>query len=49
MLATSITAFAYNSNGKLLYTAANDSLKVWNMYKKGMLVESVETNWKGVQ
>jgi WD40 repeat protein len=49
MVATPISAMAFDDDGKVLYTASNDSLKVWNMAKKGLLIESVESPWKGVQ
>lgn len=49
MIATPITAIGFSNDGKTLYTAANDVLKSWNMYKNGLLLESFETNWKGVQ
>ncbi len=32
-----------------MYTAANDTLKLWNMAKGGVLIETVESPWKGVQ
>ena len=44
-----ITSITFSDDGRILYTAANDLLKSWNMYKGGILVEQVETNWKGVQ
>ena len=49
LVSTPITSIAYNEDGKVLYTASNDSLKSWNMYKGGLLLESIETSWKGVQ
>ena len=38
MIATPITSIGYSDDGKILYTAANDVLKSWNMYKNGLLV-----------
>ena len=34
MVTTPITAITFDDDGKVLYTAANDSLKIWNMAKK---------------
>ena len=48
-MATAVTAIAFNDEGKMLYTAANDTLKIWNMAKGGFLLETVESPWKGVQ
>ena len=33
----------------MLYTAGNNFLKVWGMGRGGVLVESVEAEWRGVQ
>jgi hypothetical protein len=49
MIATPITGIGFSQDGKILYTAANDVLKSWNMNKNGLLVETFEANWKGVQ
>eukprot|EP00919_Chromeraceae_sp_WS-2016_P081804 GHVR01193213.1.p1 GENE.GHVR01193213.1~~GHVR01193213.1.p1 ORF type:complete len:160 (-),score=13.93 GHVR01193213.1:2568-3047(-) len=49
MVSTPITAIDFSDDGKLLYAASNDMLKVWNMRKNGQLVETIEANWKGVQ
>lgn len=38
MVATPITAIGFSEDGKTLYTAANDVLKSWNMYKNGLLL-----------
>lgn len=38
MVATPITAIGFSLDGKTLYTAANDMLKSWNMYKNGLLL-----------
>jgi hypothetical protein len=38
MVATPITAISFSLDGKTLYTAANDMLKSWNMYKNGLLL-----------
>jgi katanin p80 WD40 repeat-containing subunit B1 len=46
---TPITAIEFSDDGRILYTAANDSLKLWNMGKHGLLLDSVESPWKGVQ
>lgn len=44
-----ITAIEFSEDGRILYTAANDSLKLWNMGKHGLLLDSIESPWKGVQ
>ena len=49
LVSTPITSIAFSEDGKILYTAANDLLKCWNMYKGGILLDQVETSWKGVQ
>jgi hypothetical protein len=41
MVATAITAITFDDAGKILYTAANDTLKMWNMAKGGLLIEAV--------
>jgi WD40 repeat protein len=38
MVATPITAIAFDDKGNFLYTAANDTLKIWNMAKNGLLI-----------
>jgi hypothetical protein len=50
MVATPVTAIGFDDeDGKKLFTAANDVLKCWNMNKNAMLMETFDTNWKGVQ
>lgn len=49
MVATPVTALGFSDDGKTLFTAANDVLKSWNMYKNGLLVQTFDANWKGVQ
>jgi WD40 repeat protein len=49
MGANPITALEFSEDGRILYTAANDSLKMWNMGKHGLLLDTVESPWKGVQ
>jgi WD40 repeat protein len=41
MVAMPITAIAFDDEGKVLYTAANDTLKIWNMAKGGLLIETI--------
>lgn len=41
MMAVPVTAIAFDENGKFLYTAANDTFKVWNMAKGGLLIETI--------
>ncbi len=41
MVSTPITAITFNDKGTLFYTASNDTLKIWNMAKNGMLIEAV--------
>lgn len=49
MVATPVTSISFSEDGKTLYTAANDVLKSWNMYKNGLLLETFDASWKGVQ
>jgi len=49
MVATPITAICFSDDSKSLITAANDVLKSWNMHKNGLLLESFDVSWKGVQ
>jgi WD40 repeat protein len=49
MIATPVTGIGFSEDGKTLFTAANDVLKSWNMYKNGVLLETFEAGWKGVQ
>lgn len=49
MVAMPITSIVFDDEGKVLYTAANDTLKIWNMAKGGLLIETIESPWKGVQ
>lgn len=48
MVAMPITAITFDDEGKFLYTAGNDTLKVWNMAKGGLLIETIESPWKAV-
>ena len=41
MVSTPITAIAFNDDGKTLFTASNDVLKSWNMYKGGLLIDNI--------
>ena len=41
MMAVPVTSVAFDEEGKVLYTAANDTLKVWNMAKGGLLIETI--------
>lgn len=38
MVSTPVTAICFDDDGKFLYTAANDVLKIWNMAKGGILI-----------
>ena len=49
MIATPITSIGFNEDGRVLFTAANDVLKSWNMYKGGVLLETFDTAWRGIQ
>ena len=44
-----ITAIDFSTDGSFLCTAGNDILKIWNMNKNGLLLESIDSAWKGVQ
>lgn len=46
---SAINAIEFSEDGSLLFTACNDSLKVWKMGKDGMLVDTIDSSWKGVQ
>jgi hypothetical protein len=48
VVSTPITGLDFSEDGRYLYTAANDLLKIWNMGKNGMLVEQIEAGWRGV-
>ena len=49
LVAKPITTLGFSEDGKTLYTASDDILKSWNMYKNGVLIETFDTNWRGVQ
>lgn len=49
MVSMPITAITFDDEGKYLYTAGNDTLKIWNMAKGGLLIETIDSPWKGVQ
>lgn len=49
LVAMPITSIGFSEDGKTLYTAADNVLKSWNMYKNGMLLQTYDTNWKGIQ
>lgn len=44
-----ITAIDFNPDGSKICTAGNDILKIWNMNKNGILTETLDSAWKGVQ
>lgn len=44
-----MTAIDFNPDGTLLCTGGNDTLKIWDMDKNGLLVDTIDTAWKGVQ
>jgi WD40 repeat protein len=44
-----ITAIDFNLDGTLLCTAGNEILKIWDMRKNGLLIESIDSAWRGVQ
>lgn len=41
IVSTPITALDFSNDGRYLYTAANDLLKIWNMGKNGLLIEQI--------
>jgi len=49
MISTPVTGLCFSNDGKILYAAANDVLKAYSMFKNGLLLETFESNWKGVQ
>jgi hypothetical protein len=38
MVTTPVTAIGFSADGKTMFTASNDMLKSWNMYKNGLLL-----------
>jgi hypothetical protein len=40
MISTPATGLCFTPDGKSLFTAANDVLKSWNMFKNGLLIET---------
>jgi hypothetical protein len=44
-----LTAIDFNHDGSQVCSAGNDILKIWNMSKNGLLMESIDSAWKGVQ
>lgn len=44
-----ITAIQFSPDGRNLCTAGNDILKIWNMNKNGLLMETIDSAWRGVQ
>jgi katanin p80 WD40 repeat-containing subunit B1 len=48
--ATGILAMAFSQEGQFLFSAAQESLKVWKVEAdKLRIVDNVESNWRGVQ
>lgn len=47
--ATPIEAISFDSEGKYLFTASNESLKVWKTDSGCRLLNSVPTKWRGVK
>jgi len=39
----------FEPNGKYIFSAAHESLKIWDLEKDGMLLDNVESTWRGVQ
>ncbi|EAS07712.3 katanin con80 domain protein (macronuclear) [Tetrahymena thermophila SB210] len=46
--ATSIQKILFNVDGDVLFSAAHESLKVWNLDKDGLLLDNVESQWRGI-
>ncbi|CAD8067805.1 unnamed protein product [Paramecium sonneborni] len=46
---TPIQNILINENGKLLFSATHESLKVWDLDHDCQLLDNVESMWKGVQ
>ncbi|CAD8067034.1 unnamed protein product [Paramecium sonneborni] len=46
---TPIQCILFEQNGKVLYSAAYDSLKVWDVEHDCQLLDNVESSWRGVQ
>jgi WD40 repeat protein len=44
-----VTAIDFSPDGRYLCTGGNDILKIWQMSKNGLLLESIDSAWKGVQ
>ncbi|CAD8057045.1 unnamed protein product [Paramecium primaurelia] len=45
---TPIQCILFEQNGKVLYSAAYDSLKVWDVEHDCQLLDNVESSWRGV-
>ncbi|CAD8155271.1 unnamed protein product [Paramecium octaurelia] len=45
---TPIQSILFEQNGKALYSAAYDSLKVWDVEHDCQLLDNVESSWRGV-
>jgi len=46
--ATAIQCITFEPNGKYTFSGAHESLKVWNLEKDGILLDNVESNWRGL-
>ncbi|CAK65864.1 unnamed protein product (macronuclear) [Paramecium tetraurelia] len=46
---TPIQSILINDNGKVIYSATHESLKVWDIEHDCQLIDNVESMWKGVQ
>lgn len=44
-----MTAIDFNPDGTYFCSGGNDTLKIWDLNKNGVLVESIDSAWKGVQ
>ena len=41
MVTSPVTAIEFSDDGKVLFTASNDTLKAWKMGKNGLLLDTI--------
>ena len=43
-----ITAIDFSPDGNFFCTGGNDIMKIWHVKKSGLLIQSIDSAWKGV-